>query len=116
MATAHGTLPRRNDGVRLNTFGSTGGGCIDLSDAASPSFGAARSYGLKTCELCGKNFLKLIVSTMRDCKECVDRQAKQRGEMAVVPPADGPEEEYGMKYENRRLAKAAHALSMRPVA
>lgn len=126
MAAAHGPLPRRNDGVRVNAtklaafnrrgYGGSGGVSIDLSSSASAPYAQSQVLVPKICEMCTKSFLRPAIGNLRDCLECRTRQAKQREEFAKIPPMDGIEEEYGMKYENRRLAKAAHALSMRPVA
>lgn len=95
--------------------GGTGGVSLDLSLVAAPSYGAMRTHTIKICELCGKNFLKLVISTVRDCEDCTKRQAAIKAERATVPPVDGPNEDY-WKTPARAMKIAQHALSMRPSA
>jgi hypothetical protein len=96
-----------------NGSGGTGGLSLDLNSVAAPSYGAMRTYTPKYCEMCGKSFLKLVISTVRDCAECRERTAKREAEMAVTPPLDTAD--YAQGWKTRR-ARAAHALSMRETA
>jgi hypothetical protein len=94
-----------------NGSGGTGGLSLDLNSVAAPSYGAMRTYTPKYCEMCGKSFLKLVISTVRDCAECRERTAKREAEMATPLPPER-DVDYAKGWENRR-ARAAHALSMR---
>lgn len=88
---------------------------LDFDSVAAPSYGAMRTHTIKICELCGKNFLKLVISTVRDCEDCTKRQAAIKAERATVPPVDGPNEDF-WKTPARAMKIARDALSMRPSA